>query len=104
LLARARPASQPPAAPVPDDQRRIPDTLWGRIKPLLPPRPPHPLGCHNPRAADAGVVVVQRMEGTRWQQRSDAFPQRVGDSPSIIGWWSELGRCARPSLGHERNP
>ena len=31
---------------------RIPDALWERIEPLLPPRPPHPLGCHNPRVAD----------------------------------------------------
>ena len=38
--------------PVPDDQWRIPDALWERIEPLLPPRPPHPLGCHNPRVDD----------------------------------------------------
>ena len=38
--------------PVHDDQWRIPDALWERIEPLLPPRPPHPLGCHNPRVAD----------------------------------------------------
>ena len=51
-MAKVRPASKPPAAPVPDDQWRIPDTLWERIEPLLPPRPPHPLGCHNPRVGD----------------------------------------------------
>jgi transposase len=34
------------------DQWRIPDELWARIEPLLPPRPPHPLGCHNPRVPD----------------------------------------------------
>jgi putative transposase len=51
-MAKVRPASQPPAAPVTDDQGRIPDTLWGRIEPLLPPRPSHPLGCHNPRVDD----------------------------------------------------
>ena len=38
--------------PVHDDQWRIPDPLWGRIVPLLPPRPHHPLGCHNPRVDD----------------------------------------------------
>ena len=31
------------------DQWRIPDELWARIAPLLPPGKPHPLGCHNPR-------------------------------------------------------
>ena len=51
-MAKARPASKPTAAPVPDDQWRIPDPLWRRIEPLLPPRPPHPLGCHRPRVAD----------------------------------------------------
>ena len=38
--------------PVRDDQWRIPDVLWQRIEPLLPPRPSHPLGCHNPRVDD----------------------------------------------------
>ena len=31
---------------------RIPDELWARIQPLLPPRKPHPLGCHRPRVDD----------------------------------------------------
>ena len=31
---------------------RIPDALWERIEPLLPPRKPHPLGCHRPRVDD----------------------------------------------------
>ena len=35
-----------------DDQWRIPNVLWERIEPLLPARPPHPLGCHNPRVPD----------------------------------------------------
>ena len=31
---------------------RIPDELWERIEPLLPPRKLHPLGCHRPRVDD----------------------------------------------------
>ena len=31
---------------------RIPHELWERIEPLLPPRKPHPLGCHRPRVDD----------------------------------------------------
>lgn len=31
---------------------RLPDELWERIEPLLPPRKPHPLGCHRPRVED----------------------------------------------------
>jgi transposase len=34
------------------DKWRIPDELWERMQPLLPPRKPHPLGCHNPRVDD----------------------------------------------------
>jgi transposase len=30
-------------------QWRIPDDLWTKIEPLLPPGKPHPLGCHRPR-------------------------------------------------------
>ena len=31
---------------------RIPDELGEGIEPLLPPRKPHPLGCHRPRVDD----------------------------------------------------
>jgi transposase len=30
----------------------MPDVLWDQLQPLLPPRKPHPLGCHRPRVAD----------------------------------------------------
>ena len=30
----------------------MPDAIWDRIAPLLPPRPSHPLGCHRPRVED----------------------------------------------------
>ncbi len=48
--ARSRTRRKP--APPADDQWRIPDLLWERIVALLPPRPLHPLGCHNPRVED----------------------------------------------------
>src|SRR3954466_2066927 len=35
-----------------DDGWRLPDALWAKMEPLLPPRPQHPLGCHNPRVPD----------------------------------------------------
>jgi len=31
---------------------RVSDALWAKIERLLPPRKPHPLGCHNPRVPD----------------------------------------------------
>ena len=51
------------------DQWRIPDALWKKIEPLLPPGKPHPLGCHNPpveprKAMDAIFFVVRT--GCQW--------------------------------------
>jgi transposase len=39
-----------------DDGWRLPDALWARMEPLLPPRPRHPLGCHNPRVSDRAAM------------------------------------------------
>src|SRR3712207_747660 len=44
------------ATAVRDDGWRLPDELWARMAPLLPPRPGHPLGCHNPRVPDRAVM------------------------------------------------
>jgi hypothetical protein len=39
-----------------DDGWRIPEELWQQMEPLLPPRPKHPLGCHNPRVPDRAAM------------------------------------------------
>jgi RHS repeat-associated protein len=39
-----------------DDGWRMPDWLWERVEPLLPERPSHPLGCHNPRVPDRDAM------------------------------------------------
>ncbi len=39
-MAKVSAAVEPSAAGVRDDQWRIPQALWERIEPLLPPRPP----------------------------------------------------------------
>lgn len=54
---------------VKDDGWRIPDKLWKKLEPLLPPGKPHPLGCHNPRvpnrnAMDAILFVLRT--GCQW--------------------------------------
>jgi putative transposase len=51
-MAKVLAALEPAEKGVRDDTWRIPQVLWERIEPLLPARPPHPLGCHNPRVAD----------------------------------------------------
>ena len=53
---------------------RNPDELWAHIQPLLPPRKPHPLGCHRLRVDDrqaiAAIFVVLRT-GCQWNGRQD---------------------------------
>ena len=52
-----------------DDGWRVPDWMWERIEPLLPPRPPHPLGCHNPRVPDRSAmdaILLVLRTGMQW--------------------------------------
>jgi len=52
-----------------DDGWRIPDWLWAKIEPLLPERPPHPLGCHNPRVPDRSAldaILLVLRTGMQW--------------------------------------
>jgi transposase len=49
---------------------RIPDELWVKVQPLLPPGKPHPLGCHRPRvdnrkAMDA--IFYRLRTGCQWK-------------------------------------
>jgi putative transposase len=52
-----------------DDGWRMPDWLWAEVEPLLPERPAHPLGCHNPRVCDRdamdAILLVLRT-GMQW--------------------------------------
>ena len=52
-----------------DDGWRIPDWLWEQMEPLLPARPPHPLGCHRARVPDRdaldAIFLVLRT-GMQW--------------------------------------
>ena len=51
------------------DKWRMPDAMWAKIEPLLPPPKVHPLGCHRPRvdnrkAMDAILFVLRT--GCQW--------------------------------------
>jgi transposase len=39
-----------------DDGWRLSDALWAKMERRLPPRPAHPLGCHNPRVPDRAAM------------------------------------------------
>jgi putative transposase len=52
-----------------DDGWRIPDQTWARMEALLPPRPAHPLGCHNPRVPDReamNAILLVLRTGMQW--------------------------------------
>ncbi len=54
---------------VKDDGWRIPDWLWVELEPLLPERPAHPLGCHNPRVPDRdamNAILFVLRTGCQW--------------------------------------
>jgi transposase len=52
-----------------DDGWRIADATWERMELLLPPRPAHPLGCHNPRVPDRAAmnaILLVLRTGMQW--------------------------------------
>jgi transposase len=52
---------------------RTPDALWAQLAPLLPPRKPHPLGCHNPRVDDRramDAIFFRLRTGCQWNALS----------------------------------
>ena len=54
---------------VKDDGWRMPEEVWARMEPLLPPRPAHPLGCHNPRVPDRdamNAILFVLRTGCQW--------------------------------------
>ncbi len=57
-----------------DDGWRMPDWLWERIEPLLPPPPPHPLGTHRrgvPKRRVMDAILLVLRTGMQW----NALPQ-----------------------------
>jgi putative transposase len=52
-----------------DDGWRIPDWLWQRLEPLIPPWPAHPLGCCRSRVPDRIVmnaILMVLRTGMQW--------------------------------------
>ena len=73
---------------------RLPDALWGRIEPLLPPRQPHPLGCHRPRVDDRqameALCFVLRT-GCQGQARRETGLCSRRCAPRRLHAWAEAG-------------
>jgi hypothetical protein len=106
---------------------RLPDELWERMVPLLPPRKPHPWGCHRPRVRSTGDgrhllraphgLPGERAAGDRdlLQQFRPAPLPRVdggGRLPGAVGEWPDGLRClqgdclamARDGWRHDHSP
>jgi transposase len=52
-----------------DDGWRMPDWLWERIEPLLPPPAPHPLGTHRrgvPKRRVMDAILLVLRTGMQW--------------------------------------
>lgn len=64
-------------------ERQLNDRLWERVRPLLPPPPPHPRGGRpfaDDRACFEGIVYVLR-NGLRWRQMPRCYPS------GVTCWW-----------------
>jgi transposase len=77
-----------------DDGWRIPDRLWKRLEPLLPARPKHPLGCHNPRVPDRdamdGIFFVLRT-GCQWNALNATGICKSSSAHRRFIEWTEAG-------------
>jgi transposase len=85
---------RPSKPPVLDDGYRLPDALWARMEPLLPPRPVHPLGCHTPRTPDRkamdAILFVLRT-GCRWNALSATGICTSSSAHRRFQEWTEAG-------------
>jgi len=80
-----------------DEGWRVPDELWAKMDPLLPPRPEHPLGCHNPRTPDRRAMDAILLPPVA----SAGTPTRA--SPPVPPR-SHLARATLPPGSHETPP
>ena len=74
------------------------DAVWAAIEPLIPPPPPHPLGCHRPRVSDRlcfrGRVLIRLTTGSSWQDIEAILDFGVSDTTS----------CSRPAATSGSQP
>ena len=73
---------------------RIPDEMWERIEPLLPPRKPHPLGCHNPRVSDRAAmdaIFFRLRTGCQWNALNATGICSSSSAHRRFQEWSEAG-------------
>lgn len=79
---------------VADDGWRIPDEVWAQMEPLLPERPSHPLGCHNPRVPDRdamNAILLVLRTGMQWNALSTTGICSCSSAYRRFREWAEAG-------------
>ena len=77
-----------------DDRWRLPDALWAEMEKLLPPRPKHPLGCHNPRVPDRAAmdaVFFVLRTGCQWNALRETGICSSTSAHRRFQEWAEAG-------------
>ncbi len=77
-----------------DDGWRIPDRTWERMQPLLPRRPSHPLGCHNPRVPDReamNAILLVLRTGMQWNALNATGICSSSSAHRRFQEWTEAG-------------
>jgi transposase len=75
---------------------RLPDAVWERIGPLLPPRTPHPLGGHRPRVAERQALEALcsvRRTGCQWHARPEPGICARSAAQRRCHAWTAAGVC-----------
>lgn len=79
---------------VADDGWRIPDQVWAQMEPLLPGRPAHPLGCHNPRVPDRdamNAILLVLRTGMQWNALNATGICSCSSAYRRFREWAEAG-------------
>jgi hypothetical protein len=82
------------------DGWRIIDQLWRKIEQLLPPRPKHPLGYHNPRVPDRdamNAILFVLRTGCQWNATIDRHLLELIRASAFSR--VDRGRSVRESVG-----
>ena len=77
-----------------DDGWRIPDELWEKMEPLLPPGKPHPLGCHNSRVPNRdamNAILFVLRTGIQWNALNGTGLCSSSSAHRRFMEWTEAG-------------
>ncbi len=74
-----------------DNGWRLADEGWAKLEPLLPPRKPHPLGCHRPRTPDRlamNAIMLVLRTGMQWNAlRGSGICSSSSAHRRFTEWW-----------------